>query len=106
MYGTTVYNVRTEFQRSNSSIRKVIFRFLGLFLLLFLVRQFMDIPLNLLNQASSSFLNFGSGTGGVTVSLTSAIQHNQLVQSVVVFFTGIAAVCTKFYDEIKALIIK
>ena len=102
MYGSTVYNVRAEFQRSNSSIRKLVFRFLGLFLFLF--KQFLGVPLDLLNQASSSFLNFGSGAGGVTVSLTSAIQHNQLIQSVMVFLTGLAAVCTKFFDEIKAMI--
>ena len=104
MYGSTVYNVRAEFQRSNSSIRKRVFRFLGLILFLLLFKQFLGVPLDLLNQASSSFLNFGSGAGGVTASLTSAIQHNQLIQAVMVFLTGLAAVCTQFFDEIKARI--
>lgn len=98
MYGSAVVDVRSELKQSRHLLRKVVFSSLGIpvFFFFFLFKQLIGIPFNYLNQISSSFLNFGSGSSNVSGSLSSAIQQNQFVQAVMVFVTGILAVCTKF----------
>ena len=106
MYGSAAFDVRSELKQSRHLLRKVVFSSLGILVFFFLFKQLSGIPFNYLNQISSSFLNFGSGSSNVSGSLTSAIQQNQFVQAVMVFVTGILAVCTKFFDEIKQMFFK
>lgn len=106
MYGSTFFDVRSELKQSRHLLRKVVLSSLGILVFFFLFKQLIGIPFNYLNQISSSFLDFGTGNSNVSGSLTSMIQQNQFIQAVTVFFTGILAVCTKFFDEIKQIFFK
>ena len=79
MYGSAAFDVRSELKQSRHLLRKVVFSSLGILVFFFLFKQLIGIPFNYLNQ---------------------------FVQAVMVFVTGILAVCTKFFDEIKQMFFK
>ena len=70
MYGSAVFDVRSELKQSRHLLRKVVFSSLGILVFFFLFKQLIGIPFNYLNQISSSFLNFGAGSSNVSGSLT------------------------------------
>lgn len=56
MYGSAVFDVRSELKQSRHLLRKVVFSSLGILVFFFLFKQLIGIPFNYLNQISSSFL--------------------------------------------------
>lgn len=103
MYGTNVYDIRQEFVRTRIGIRKIVARFIGVIVFLFFVKQVLGITSVYISESVGSFLSF-NGTFSNASVLTSAIQNNQLIQSIVVFVTGLFSVFTRFFSEIKEIL--
>lgn len=103
MYGTNVYDIRQEFVRTRIGIRKIVARFIGVIVFLFLVKQVLGITSVYISESVGSFLSFNDTFSNASV-LTSAIQSNQFIQSIVVFVTGLFSVFTRFFSEIKEIL--
>lgn len=105
MYGSSVYNIRSEYSRSKSIFFRLILTVVVAVILLFALKQLIGIPLEYLRHVLGTAFEFGDKPT-TNFAWKEMFLKNQMIQAVIVFFTGIVGVFTKFFHEIKEMLIQ
>lgn len=101
MYGTHAYSIHAELARSRAAFWRFV-RFLFLVSLgILLARHLFEIPFSFMEGFAQNIL---AGEFSQNLSFKQIVLENDLVQSIVVFLTGLITVFVTFFKELRQLL--